>query len=168
MSLCAWLSDKKPAKVAFFIESGNNSAAKSDASLLRLKRDSVMSQHYSSHTFTSKEDVRLLQAADLLAWQSAKFMKDKISRRRKPRRDFLELLKHPHAFHYVVFHNNQVGMSIDESPHIPFEPRDEYLRAMFSYDVPSDRIIERTHAKMIFRQNVLGNPVFPSPEEDEH
>jgi hypothetical protein len=166
MSLCAWLSDKGPSQIAFFLESGHASASKSASKIDRLKSDPDVAKCYLSYTFAQKEDVRLLQAADLLAWQSTKFIKDKISKKRKPRGDFLELLKHPHAFHYVVFHNNQVGISIDESPHIPFSPRDDYVRAMFALDLEGDRQIERTHAQMIFRQKALGDVVFPNNDDE--
>jgi uncharacterized protein DUF3800 len=59
-------------------------------------------------TFATKEQVRLLQAADLLAWQSAKYAKDYFYPRmygekpkRAPRKDFQSLMEHSHIFTYM-------------------------------------------------------------------
>ncbi|MGY4155651.1 hypothetical protein ACVINW_001493 [Bradyrhizobium sp. USDA 4461] len=61
-----------------------------------------------SLTFASKSDVRLLQAADILAWHTAKYAKDYSYARqagqepkRPPRKDFLSLMEHPHTFFYM-------------------------------------------------------------------
>jgi hypothetical protein len=51
-------------------------------------------------TFHHKEEMTLLQAADLLAWQATKYAKDQFHKRRPPRKDFLSLMEHSHMLCY--------------------------------------------------------------------
>lgn len=53
-----------------------------------------------SLTFAGKEQVPLLQAADLLAWQCTKYVKDRF-RGKGPRKDFLALMEHRHLLAYI-------------------------------------------------------------------
>jgi hypothetical protein len=70
-----------------------------------------------SITFAKKEQIRLLQAADLLAWQSTKFLKDRLSQKRQPRKDFLSLMEHRHTFaHLSVDENSEAGLAFEEFP----------------------------------------------------
>lgn len=52
-------------------------------------------------TFGEKEKIRLLQCADLLAWQSTKYWKDREAKARPPRKDFLSLVEHSHEFYLM-------------------------------------------------------------------
>lgn len=88
-----------------------------------------------------------MQAADILVWQSAKFMQDKVSMARGPRADFVSLIQHPTAFGYVVVHNNTLALSVDNSPEIPESDRDEYIRAMFSGAAWDDQILDKYHRR---------------------
>lgn len=86
-----------------------------------------------------------MQAADLLVWSASKFMKEKFFGERPPRRDFLSLMRHPHAFAYVVRHNNFLGHSIDNAPHKEDSFRDMYLEAVFSNTDLGNEIVDRYH-----------------------
>jgi hypothetical protein len=69
-----------------------------------------------SLTFARKESVRLLQAADLLAWQSTKYAKDAHTGKRAPRKDFLSLMEHRHHFFFVSIRDKQKTMAIELWP----------------------------------------------------
>lgn len=91
------------ANVAYFFEEGHknkNSAYNHVAKKIKRETDSL--------TFAAKKNVQLLQAADLLAWQCAKYAKDYAFLRfigekptRLPRKDFLSLMEHDHSFIYM-------------------------------------------------------------------
>lgn len=91
------------ANIAYFFEEGHKHKGKAYnhiANSVKREQDSL--------TFAAKEKVRLLQAADLLAWQSAKYAKDYSFARaqgqqpkRQPRKDFLSLMEHDHSFMYI-------------------------------------------------------------------
>ncbi len=95
--------------IAYFFESGHNSQGLAYKHIAkRVEKES------SSVTFSEKTKVPLLQAADLLAWQSTKYIKDRISKQRAMRRDFASLLEHPHSL--VFMHMDNEG-----SPQLIFE-----------------------------------------------
>lgn len=89
--------------VAYIFEAGHknrHSAYNHIARKLKRETDSL--------TFAAKAQVRLLQAADLLAWQSCKYAKDYSfarmrgdSPKRRPRKDFVSLMEHDHTFMYM-------------------------------------------------------------------
>ena len=68
------------------------------------------SLRYHSHTFASKRVVPVLQAADVLAWQSTRYLGDKFpatgKSRRKVRRTFQDLVRKAthYAFHFTPDH----------------------------------------------------------------
>jgi hypothetical protein len=89
--------------IKFFFEQGHDRAGAAYNYLarnIRRKSDSL--------TFASKQAVPLLQAADLLAWQSSKYAKDYFypkqnggEQRRPPRKDFISLMEHRHTFFHM-------------------------------------------------------------------
>jgi hypothetical protein len=91
------------ADIAFTFEEGHKnrkSAYRYLAQKVKRDRDTL--------TFAAKQTVRLLQAADLLAWQSCKYAKDYSFARwhngeikRQPRKDFLSLMEHSHVLMYI-------------------------------------------------------------------
>lgn len=66
--------------------------------------------------FARKEDVRLLQAADLLAWQSTKYTKDRLGGTRPPRKDFLSLMEHHHSLAYLSIKRDRGSVGFEEWP----------------------------------------------------
>src|SRR5690606_34747972 len=111
----------------------------------RDSKDEAVASYYGSHAFVKKRNAPILQAADLLVWQGAKFMKDKISEARPIRADLKSLLEHRHVFSYVVFENSKVAVSMDESPHIENKDRDKYLKSMFSSGKENDLVLDEYH-----------------------
>ncbi len=105
--------------VAYFFERGHknrHTAYNHIAQTIRRPTDSLV--------FAAKEKVRLLQAADLLAWQSSKYAKDyfypKIiggeKPKRAPRKDFQSLMEHSHAFVYLGEGDRKDTMGIELWP----------------------------------------------------
>jgi hypothetical protein len=103
------------ADVAYFFEQGHkNKGSAYNYIAEKAKRDG------DSLTFAAKEEVCLLQAADLLAWQGTKYAKDYSYDRwggaepkRAPRRDFKSLMEHDHSFLYI---GPEAKMSIEIWP----------------------------------------------------
>jgi hypothetical protein len=96
---------------ALFFESGHVSGSRAYKHIAeRLKEFSA------SLTFADKRQVKLLQAADLLAWQSAKYAKDQISGKRPPRKDFLSLMEHKHDLYRLFVEKGQKVMAIEQWP----------------------------------------------------
>jgi len=149
MGICAWFTDKPDSKIDFVFEAGHRNGKKADQHLMQHKnsRDEHISKYYNSHRFTNKQDACLLQAADLLVWQSAKFMRDKVSNARGPRADFISLVQHRTVFGYVVVHNDTLALSIDNSPEIAQPDRDAYIRAMFCDGPRDDRLLDEYHVR---------------------
>jgi len=91
------------AEIAYYFEDGHKnkrSAYNHIAHEVKRDRDTL--------TFAAKTEAPLLQAADLLAWQSAKYAKDYFFARwagqkpkRSPRKDFQSLMEHDHTFMYL-------------------------------------------------------------------
>jgi hypothetical protein len=122
-------------RVAFFIESGHTSRPIANEYLLKLKRGGHPAyRFYATHTFAEKKELSVLQAADLLAWQSAKFFKDFLSGRRPPRKDFLSLIRRHHIFIYMHLAEHGLIITFDNRPDLPNDKRKPYLTAMFGGD----------------------------------
>lgn len=108
-ALTSNLSQKDPdAKVMFYFEDGHPSRGVADRYLKTLPRhpQGAVAKHFLDHKFCGKKEKCLLQAADLLVWQTAKFVKDKYKRTfmsatRMPRRDYLALAAKPTMYHYL-------------------------------------------------------------------
>lgn len=91
------------ANISYFFEAGHANKGRAYNHIAeKVKRPG------DSLTFASKEQKRLLQAADLLAWQATKYAKDYSFARwtgkepkRAPRKDFMSLMEHGHCFMYI-------------------------------------------------------------------
>ena len=105
--------------VAYFFEDGHtkkSAAYNFIAAGIKRPGDSV--------SFAPKADISLLQSADLLAWQTAKYVKDyfypfKIDGKKKertPRKDFQSLMKHQHVFLHFDMAGNKELASIETWP----------------------------------------------------
>lgn len=109
--------------MAYFFEAGHKN--KGDAYNHVAK---MISELPASITFAEKADLRLLQAADILAWQVAKFAKDDLSKKRPRRKDFASLLEHKHTILYL---ENQDSMDIMRTEVWPPNRRKSNSGAMF-------------------------------------
>lgn len=89
--------------IAYLFESGHRSAAQSHKIMNTLFSDEDLRQlfRYGSHTFCDKRKFIPLQAADILAWQWRKWVKDQSSGQTKPRADLLSLIE---GVQHVVNH----------------------------------------------------------------
>jgi hypothetical protein len=102
-----------------------------------------------SVTFAPKPKFALLQAADLLCWQTSKFVKDKfITKKRRPRKDFLHLVRHSiHMFVYINISagGNDLNWIPDQFPAGPDNERDKYLSAVFANTPESEEFLKEWH-----------------------
>jgi hypothetical protein len=104
--------------IAYFFEQGHKNKGSAYNHIARgIKRPS------DTLTFAAKENVRLLQAADLLAWQSTKYAKDWLyptvagaPTKRPPRKDFASLMEHRHIFMHMSMKNSEKTMGIELWP----------------------------------------------------
>lgn len=93
--LQAWEENVRPrGDIAFFFESGHKHQGSAYTRLAQ-----ALAHNGSSVTFAAKSAIRLLQSADLLAWQTTKYLKDRS--KRAPRKDFLSLMDHPHTLYLL-------------------------------------------------------------------
>jgi hypothetical protein len=88
-------------KIAYFFEAGHESYA--EANRIMTESMDMPGLRYTSHAFVSKRDDRPIQAADILAWQAAKFRKETMKGNRRPRADFRSLV----ARDTVTFHGEK-------------------------------------------------------------
>jgi Protein of unknown function (DUF3800) len=63
-----------------------------------------------SFTFAAKQSAHILQAADILAWQTTKFVKDDATKKRPRRKDFTSLLEHKHTLMYLDQRQDSLDM----------------------------------------------------------
>lgn len=135
-------------KIAAFFESGHASQPRADTYMKRPPLSaSSMAKHFSSHTFAKKTDVRLLQAADLLVWQWAKYIKDKAFNGRKTRGDFQSLMDHRNAVMFGVTHGKKVLLVVDEHPHVANKWRDQIIIELFTHQEVSDKALRAFYAE---------------------
>ena len=116
-------------KIALFLESGHESASLANSEIERIRKieNSAAHKKLISHSFVGKADICLLQAADILVWQCAKYVKDKLSKARPPRADYVSLMKHPTWFMHIAVNENNYFQSPDLCPHLEHEGRDDLI-----------------------------------------
>lgn len=99
-SWCCWMSllgveswaekNNFDGKIAYFFEAGHDSQG--EANRIMAESMDIPGIRYASHTFAKKMELRPLQTADILAWQAAKFRREWINGKKKPRADFRSLV----------------------------------------------------------------------------
>lgn len=97
---------------AYFFESGHKNKGLAYQHVAK-----KIEQLGASITFAGKEQVPLLQAADILAWQSTKYVKDRMSGARGPRKDFLSLMEHRHSLLYQTVQNGEMTLAMEDFPY---------------------------------------------------
>jgi hypothetical protein len=105
------LSNRLEGETVYFFETGHKS--RGDAYNHVARRIGELS---SSIAFGMKDQVRLLQAADLLAWQTAKYAKDIYGQKRPPRKDFMSLLEHPHTLAFLTVKGSEKQIAFEDWP----------------------------------------------------
>lgn len=102
-----WIGTDANTWVSYFFEAGHEHQAVANETLTRVFGSPVLRRQYryASHTFAPKVAVpggpciRLLQAADLLAWQVRKWRADGC--KSSPRLDFTSLVEAPHFIRHL-------------------------------------------------------------------
>lgn len=122
------------AKVAFFFESGHGTRKEANRLLNWLLNsfDSPTARIHQTHTFGERTEIRLLQAADILVWQAAKYVKDKINRSRPPRKDFVSLMEARHTFMFLCWEQEGLYHGSVYHPQIENTVRDGKLFEIFT------------------------------------
>ena len=133
--LLAWMKkNDADSELAYFFESGHPTSGMASA-ILNGPFKKALSPEYSKllgpMTSAEREKVCLLQAADILVWQATKFVKRRANGHRKPRGDFIELVKERHTFAYVDFTAEYHSMYRDDRPDIVNRDLDGWLKGMF-------------------------------------
>lgn len=138
--------NRQEVNMFYHFESGHHLQSTANRVIAHLinSEDSQVKQRYAGHSFLPKERSPLLQAGDLLAWQSAKDVKNQIQGRAR-RRDFLSLLEHRHTMLTIV-------------------PGDDHCDYVTHYDTPpgdiqltSDGLKKYFQTGGISRRNVAGS-----------
>jgi hypothetical protein len=132
IQLGSWLKAKRyPSRVAYFFETGHRHASDATHLLSRVSEDPSIKQayRYRSHSFVDKQDAIALQAADLVAWEYAKFQDDTEHQgKRKARASYLALAdSDPESF--LVRHRDKADLQglmdyVLYAAHVP-EPGDD-------------------------------------------
>ena len=97
--------------IAYFFEAGHKNKGRAYNHVAE-----KIQQLSASLTFAAKEQVRLLQAADLLAWQSTKYTKDRLSKARPPRKDFMSLMEHRHTLAHFDMTDGEPAIAFEDWP----------------------------------------------------
>lgn len=112
LALRSWLDiHRMKGDIAYFFESGHKNRGRAYNHVAQR-----LAEYSASLTFAGKDQVRLLQAADLLAWQCTKYAKDRSARSRPPRKDFISLMEHRHSLAYVSMANGESQVAFEEFP----------------------------------------------------
>lgn len=112
--------------VAFFFENGHEMAGRALEYMTRIRQGEKPQV-----TFAEKAKTPILQAADLLVWHAAKYVKDRVSGVRPPRGDFRNLVKKRHAMAFVSVANKVIEISWMENVAPDDESQNDFLRSEF-------------------------------------
>jgi len=129
-----WLNKNDPdSQVMYFFESGHPTCGSAWEILNTKFREAQPKGRIGPIASDAKINQPLLQAADLVTWQVAKFVKGRIRGNPRPRRDYLALVGDRHVVQYAnVKKGTNLAASIgDLSPWGPNIERDIFLRSMF-------------------------------------
>jgi hypothetical protein len=81
--------------------------------------------------FKGKEEDILLQCADLVAWQTAKYVKDAIKGKNNPRADFKSLVELDHDLYFFYLNNNIINTYRDRSLRANEEFLIRFIRSLY-------------------------------------
>lgn len=125
----------KGAKLQVFLEAGHSSAPAARAFIDRIffrKPSTEFSDMLTGYSFFKKADLSLLQAADLLVWQSAKRTKDLAFSERPARKDFISLMSLNASIAYAVFEKERFFYIVDDGPTRENKRRDQSVKEIFN------------------------------------
>jgi Protein of unknown function (DUF3800) len=132
------------ADLAIFIEDGHSSKKFAKTALEKnLILDAIVKDG-PPITFASKMQVCLLQSADLLVWQAAKYIKDIVNlSKTEPRKDFKALMEANHQFYFISLDRNEVNLMCQQ---VPGQKMDDlmlkYFKGMFNVGNDADAMLD--------------------------
>jgi hypothetical protein len=118
-SICCWMClvavkswitrNKFSGKVAYFFEAGHINQADANNIMKNIFKNQVLRQsyQYAAHAFVPKEDVRPVQAADILAWQHRTHIIRAFKGNPIGRKDYASMLDLPHEMLHINESNFQ-------------------------------------------------------------
>lgn len=122
-------------KLSLFLEGGHRHCSEARVVAKRAASASMnmpaLPTRIASIDVGGKDSHVLLQAADVLAWQCAKYVKNKLGGSRRTRADFSSLVQAPHWFGYYAMRGENTYMYSDRMPHIEGEERDSVIKDLF-------------------------------------
>jgi hypothetical protein len=119
--ICRTIGETDPhAKIMFFFEKGHSTENETNKMLLARyaipELAAIMKHHFAGMSFLNKQDICLLQAADILVWQTAKYIKNKL-KDEEPTREFKELLGvRKHRFMFIANDDSYVYLHLLDKP----------------------------------------------------
>lgn len=121
-----------PSSIQYYFESGHNLQSTANRVINSLvAEDKGADIRYAGHAFLPKDASPLLQAGDLLAWQSAKDLKNQLTGRPR-RKDFMSLLEHRHTMMTAIpGPNNNDYFTHYETPPASSQLRQEVVTDFF-------------------------------------
>lgn len=122
-------------KLSLFLEGGHRHCSEARVVAKRAASASMstppLPTSIASIEVGGKDGHVLLQAADVLAWQCAKYVKNKLGGSRKTRADFCSLVQAPHWIGYYAMRGKDTYMFSDRLPHVEGEERDSVIKDLF-------------------------------------
>ena len=97
---------KEPYKLSLFYESGHKNGHKAYQYFHEKTEGNRL-----SFAFVDKADTGMIQAADIIVWQYAKFIKDVVQSNRPRRKDFKFLMQKSGLFFHIVPQNRIIAMA---------------------------------------------------------
>lgn len=147
LAVKAWMDQRKITGGAnLFFEKGHKDSAKA---IEVLEKTNELGGLCPSYTFARKSEVVLLQAADLLAWHTTKFIKDKVNGTRPPRKDFAYLMDHPHLLMFTFVSGSTISVSHAKSLSSGDVKYEKYLKAAFSTGISADALVAEFHRQQM-------------------
>jgi hypothetical protein len=131
---------------AIFIEQGHStqSLARKHLDFAILPDKVFPSGRLPSFSFVAKEQACLLQAADLLAWQTAKYVKDVVNGKDTIRKDFEALNEVDHHTFYL-YHHDGVNVVRDYRLIGNRPAFHKLIRSIFSDDEAEKEFLDKAH-----------------------
>lgn len=126
-------------KVAVFIEKGHAREAQAMSQIMAWAK--LHTNLVTGYGSADKTGLPLLQAADFLAWQIAKYVKDKVRKQRRPREDYKSLVQHKSWFTYLAIEAEAEFAFMDEDPHLESDERDKMLESLFKNGISTSAAV---------------------------
>jgi hypothetical protein len=130
-------------KISFFFEAGHESGYLAHKYIQEKSKEWIIPLFYAGHSFVKKAEVPAVQAADILAWHAAKFVKrNYIEGNKKLRKDYASLLHAPHMYHYFICDHRGKLLILDRYPECLNPETERVVTGMFSKSIEAEDILD--------------------------